>query len=293
MEPVLEIKGLNKQFDRFHMRDVNLALPKGYIIGIIGPNGAGKTTTIKLIMNLLRKDSGEIRVFGQDHIRYEKEIKQRIGFVYDENHFYEQLSIDENRRIIAPFYENWDNRVFQKYVRMFELPPRKKVKDLSHGMKTKFALALALAHQAELIIMDEPTSGLDPVFRHELLDILAGLMQDDNHTVIFSTHITSDLERIADYVCFINQGQIVFCDIMDNILAKYRVVKGQREMLDNQDFTAMLSGVIVNRFGFEALTSRSSEISKAFKDQVMLEKATLDDIILYTVRGNSHAKPIA
>ncbi|MEA4924275.1 MAG: ABC transporter ATP-binding protein [Syntrophomonadaceae bacterium] len=293
MEPVLEIKGLNKQFDRFHMRDVNLVLPKGYIIGIIGPNGAGKTTTIKLIMNLLRKDSGEIKVFGRDHVRYEKEIKQRIGFVYDENHFYEQLSIDENQRIIAPFYENWDNRVFQDYVRMFELPPRKKVKDLSHGMKTKFALALALAHQAELIIMDEPTSGLDPVFRRELLDILAGLMQDDNRTVIFSTHITSDLERIADYVCFINQGQIVFCDIMDNILEKYRVVKGQRELLDNRDFTAMLSGVIDNRFGFEALTSRGSAIAKAFKDQVMLEKATLDDIILYTVRGNSHAQPVA
>jgi len=289
MEPILEINGLNKQLDGFHLQDVNLVVPKGYIIGIIGPNGAGKTTTIKLIMNLLRKDSGEISVFGQDHIQFEKEIKQRIGFVYDENHFYEQLSIDENRRIIAPFYENWDNQVFHDYVKKFDLPLRKKLKDLSHGMKTKFALALALSHQAELIIMDEPTSGLDPVFRRELLDILAGLMQDDKHTVIFSTHITSDLERIADYICFINQGQVVFCDIMDNILEKYRVVKGERAMLANQTFTAMLSGVIVNQYGFEALTGQSTNIQKSFKDRVMMEKATLDDIILYTARGNGNA----
>lgn len=289
MEPILEIRGLNKQLAGFQLKDINLVVPKGYIIGIIGPNGAGKTTTIKLIMNLLKKDSGEIRVFGQEHVQFEKEIKQRIGFVYDENHFYEQLSLEDNRRIIAPFYKNWDNRAFHDYAEKFELPLRKKLKDLSRGMKTKFALALALSHQAELIIMDEPTSGLDPVFRRELLDILAGLMQDDNHTVIFSTHITSDLERIADYICFINQGQVVFCDAKDNILEKYRVLKGDREMLANQTFTAMLSGVIVNQFGFEALTSQSSNVQKAFKDRVVLEKASLDDIILYSVRGNGNA----
>ncbi|MEN6462892.1 MAG: ABC transporter ATP-binding protein [Syntrophomonas sp.] len=289
MEPILEIRGLNKQLAGFQLKDINLVIPKGYIIGIIGPNGAGKTTTIKLIMNLLKKDSGEIRVFGQNHDQFEKEFKQKVGFVYDENHFYEHLSIEENRSIIAPFYNNWDNRVFYEYVEKFELPLRKKLKDLSRGMKTKFSLALALSHQAELIIMDEPTSGLDPVFRHELLDTLADIMQDDNHTVIFSTHITSDLERIADYICFINHGQVVFCDIMDKILESYRVVKGDRELLADQTFSAMLSGVIANQFGFEALTNQSANIQKAFKDRVVLDKASLDDIILYTVRGNGNA----
>jgi ABC-2 type transport system ATP-binding protein len=288
MEPILEIRGLNKQLAGFQLKDINLVIPKGYIIGIIGPNGAGKTTTIKLIMNLLKKDSGEIRVFGQDHEQFEKEIKQKVGFVYDENHFYEHLSIEENRHIIAPFYNNWDNRVFYEYAEKFELPLRKKLKDLSRGMKTKFSLALALSHQAELIIMDEPTSGLDPVFRRELLDILAEIMQDDNHTVIFSTHITSDLERIADYICFINHGQVVFCDIMDNILENYRVVKGERELLADPTFSAMLSGVIANQFGFEALTNQSANIQKAFKDRAVLDKASLDDIILYTVRGNGN-----
>lgn len=157
MEQILEIHGLNKQLAGFHLHDIDLAVPKGYITGIIGPNGAGKTTTIKLIMNLLKKDSGEIRVFGGDNEKNEKEIKQKIGFVYDESHFYEYLSIEENQRIIAPFYKNWDNRVFNEYTKKFELPQRKKLKDLSRGMKTKFSLALALSHQAELIIMDEPT----------------------------------------------------------------------------------------------------------------------------------------
>lgn len=289
MEPILEIHGLNKQLAGFHLHDIDLEVPKGYITGIIGPNGAGKTTTIKLIMNLLKKDSGQIKVFGQDNEKYEKDIKQNIGFVYDENHFYEHLTLDENRSIIAPFYKNWDDRVFHEYAQKFELSLRKKLKDLSRGMKTKFSLALALSHQAELIIMDEPTSGLDPVFRRELLDILAELMQDDNHSVIFSTHITSDLERIADYICFINHGHVVFCDNRDKILESYRIVKGNRELLTDQSFSAMLSGVIVNQFGFEALTSQSANIQKAFKDRVIIDKASLDDIVLYTVRGNGNA----
>lgn len=288
MEPILEIGGLNKQLAGFHLGEINLVLPKGYIVGIIGPNGAGKTTTIKLIMNLLKKDSGEIKIFGQDHDRFEKEIKQKIGFAYDENHFYENLTVEENRRIIAPFYNNWDNQVFHKYVEKFQLPLRKKLKDMSRGMKTKFSLALALSHQAELIIMDEPTSGLDPVFRRELLDILAELMLDDKHTVIFSTHITSDLERVADYICFINQGRVVFCDTKDNILASYRIVKGERELLEDKAFRDLLAGTIVNKFGFEALTGQSEIINKTYKDKVLMEKAGLDDIILYTVRGNEN-----
>jgi ABC-2 type transport system ATP-binding protein len=154
-------------------------------MGFIGPNGSGKTTTIKLIMNLLRKDSGIIKVFGLDNVEQEKAIKNRIGFVYDENHYYSVLTINEMKKIIAPLYDNWDEKTFQRYLREFDLNPRQKIDSLSKGMKTKFSLAIALSHQAELIIMDEPTSGLDPVFRSELLDILYYMMQDEKKSILF------------------------------------------------------------------------------------------------------------
>ncbi|MGI5920479.1 MAG: ABC transporter ATP-binding protein [Syntrophomonadaceae bacterium] len=288
MEPVLEICGLNKKFPGFYLKDINLVLPPGFIMGLIGPNGAGKTTLIKLVMNLVNKDSGQIKIFGRDYIKYETENKQRIGFVYDESHYYEYLSVDANRRIIAPFYRYWDDSAFHRYIRMFNIPAGKKLKDLSRGMKTKFSLAVALSHKAELIIMDEPTSGLDPVFRRELLDLLADLIQDEKRAIVFSTHITTDLERIADYICFLNQGQVVFCDTRDWVLENHRVVKGSRELLANSDLTSLLIGIRENRFGFEALTQQSTAVQKNWGDRVIIEKAGLDDIILFNVRGAQH-----
>jgi len=204
-------------------------LPYGYIMGLIGPNGAGKTTTIKLIMNLLRRDDGEIRIFGKDNLEYEMEIKSRIGFVYDTPTFYEHLNLKQMKNIIAPFYKNWDEVLFQRYIKEFELPLKRKVKALSRGMLMKFALPIALSHHAELIIMDEPTSGLDPVFRRELLDILSALIQDEKKSILFSTHVTSDLERIADYITFINRGKVVFSRTRDEIFEKYGVVKGGKQ----------------------------------------------------------------
>ncbi|HEX3010964.1 MAG TPA: ABC transporter ATP-binding protein [Syntrophomonadaceae bacterium] len=286
MEPILEIKGLNKHFNGFDLQDINMVLPRGYIMGLIGPNGAGKTTIIKLIMNLINKDSGEIKIFGQNSDYFGKTIKQKIGFVYDESHFYEYISIIDNKRIIAPFYQNWDDELFNHYLSKFQLQPRKKIKDLSRGMKTKFALAMALSHRAELIIMDEPTSGLDPVFRRELLDLLTDLMQDENCGIIFSTHITTDLERVADYICLVNQGKVIFSDTRDSILETYQVAKGSRELLGQKDICDMLQGVRDNQFGFEALTREGSKLKRLYGDKVVLDKASLDDIILYTARGS-------
>lgn len=256
-------------------------------MGFIGPNGSGKTTTIKAIMNLIRIDQGEIKVFGQDHIQAEKNIKERIGFVYDENHFYEDLTILEMKHIIAPFYRQWDDDLFAKYTGAFELPLRKKIKSLSRGMQMKFSLAVALSHQADFIIMDEPTAGLDPVFRSELLDILYDLMQEEKKGILFSTHITSDLDRIADYITFIHQGKLVFSGNKDVILDAYAVVKGGRNIL-NADNHGLFAGIRENQFGFEALTNRKDAVRKAFRDQVVLERANLEDIMLYTVRGNHH-----
>ena len=287
MENILEVSNLSKAWPGFKLNQVSFNIPRGYIMGFIGPNGAGKTTTIKLIMNLIHKDSGQIAVFGQDHIKFQKQIRDRIGFVYDEGYFYEHLDIILIKQIIAPFYSRWDEKAFQQYIRAFRIPVKPKFKDLSRGEKMKFSLALALSHNAEFIIMDEPTSGLDPVFRNELLDILANLMQDDNKSILFSTHITSDLQRISDYICFINQGEIIFYEDIDTVLNQYMVVKGPSEAL-NETTRPLFIGIREHSFGFEALSQQTKEVSRLLGNQVNIEKADLEDIMLYTVRGSNH-----
>jgi len=285
LENVLEIEGLSKSLGDFRLHEVSFALPRGYVMGFIGPNGAGKTTTIKLVMNLMRRDSGEIRVFGLDNRRYEKEIKQRIGFVYDESHFYGELSILDNRRIAASFYRDWDEKVFQQRLRDFDLPAHKKVKDLSRGMRTKFGLALALSHGADFLIMDEPTSGLDPVFRSELMDILRQLMMEENKSVLFSTHITTDLERVADYICFINQGRIVLCQSKDEILQGHVLVKGALDLL-TPEAERLFIGLRKNQYGFEGLSADPRRVRQVLGDRVLAELPSLDDIMIYNVRGH-------
>jgi len=283
MEPILEIKGLRKNFDGFSLKGIDLTLEKGYILGFIGPNGAGKSTTIKLIMNLLKKDGGEIKIFGKDHIKYEQEIKNRIGFVYDENYFYEELSISEMKWIIAPLYKTWDEKVFQKYIKKFELPPNKKIKELSKGMKMKFSLLIALSHDADLLIMDEPTSGLDPLIRNELLELLSEIIQDENKAIFFSTHITSDLDKIADYVTLIHNGELVFSKAKDELLNNYGLVKGGKDILNGnteEDFV----GVKKNQYGFEALAKDKNQVKRKYRDKILIEKPTLEDIMLYYTR---------
>lgn len=284
MGNVLEITNLRKEYEKFLLNDISFNLEGGYIMGFIGPNGAGKSTTIKLIMNLINRDAGEIKVFGRDNIRYEKDIKERVGFVYDENYYYEELTIDEMARIISMFYKRWDNGMFNKYIKDFNLPGKKKIKELSKGMKMKFSLAVALCHGAELIIMDEPTSGLDPVFRNEILDILQGIIQKEETGVFFSTHITTDLEKVADYITFINNGEIVFSKPKDDVLSEYGIVKGGRELID-RDTRKMFLGIRENSFGFEALTNSIQDVKRLFGSEVLIEKASLEDILVYTVKG--------
>ena len=252
MKKILEIKNVEKSFDGFKLDKINFSLNKGYIMGFIGPNGAGKSTTIRLIMNLLKKNSGNIKIFGMDNVNDEVAIKDRIGFVYEESYYYEHLTIKKMKEIIAPFYSRWDDTKFADYCEIFGLLPNKKIKDLSKGTKMKFSLAVALSHNAELLILDEPTSGLDPVFRDKLMDILRGEIQDENKSVLFSTHITSDLEKIADYITFINDGKIVFSDQKDILLENYKIIKGDSAILTDGIRNELL-GVKENKFGFEAL----------------------------------------
>lgn len=288
MDYILEVQNLSKKFKGFSLEDVSFSLQRGFIMGFIGPNGAGKSTTIKLIMNLLKKDSGDIRVLGLDNIKHEMEIKNRIGFIFDENHYYEELTVDEMKRVVSPCYKKWDDPAFARYIKEFGLPLHKKIKELSKGMKMKFSMAVALSHQAELLIMDEPTSGLDPVVRSEFLDILSYLIQDERKGIFFSTHITSDLDKIADYVTLINEGKIIFSVSKDELLDTHGIVKGGLELLDAETKKNFI-GIRENSFGFEALTSNRAGVKKLFNREVLIEKPSLEDVMLYYTRRNINA----
>lgn len=287
VENTLELINVSKSRQGFSLDTINITLKKGFIMGFIGPNGAGKSTTIKLIMNLIKKDSGIIKVFGLDNEKHSMKIKERIGFVYDDNHFYEELTIKEMKNIIRPFYSQWEESTFNKYVKDFSLPMDKKINELSKGMKMKFSLAIALSHQAELLIMDEPTSGLDPLVRTELLDVLQTLIQDENKAIFFSTHITSDLDKIADYITLINNGQIILSKTKDELLEEYTMVKGKdsTQIIHNKNLISLKS----NDFGFEALCKNKEEVRKQFGNSYFYEKPTLEDImVFYTRRSGGH-----
>lgn len=283
MGPILEITNLRKEYEGFTLKDISLTLQRGFIMGFIGPNGAGKSTTIKLILNLINRDGGTIKVFGMDNIKYETQVKNRIGFVLDENFLYDELTVREMKNIIASFYKRWDDKTFDNYMKKFELPYNKKIKELSKGMKVKFSLAAALSHNAEFLILDEPTSGLDPVVRNELMDILSDVIQDENKAIFFSTHITSDLDKIADYVTFINNGEIIFSTAKDDILENYGLVKGPNELI-NDDKKDVFIGLRKYGFGFEALVKDKRQARKVFGDKILVEKPTLEDIMVYYTR---------
>lgn len=280
MENVLEVKNISKNYKEFSLKDVNFNIPKGFVMGLIGPNGAGKTTTIKAIMNLINLDGGEIDIFGEDIKKNEIEIKDRVGFVYDDCCAFEDFTIKENKNIIAPFYSKWDEEKFKYYISRFELNEKKKLKELSKGQKMRFSLAIALSHKAELLILDEPTSGLDPVFRSELLDILFEIIGEEEVSVLYSTHITTDLEKLADYITFINKGKIEFSKEKDLLLEEYFIVKGALDVL-NKDVEKELIGLRKTRYNFEGLTKNMRKIKSICGDSIIFEKATLDDIVVY------------
>ncbi|MBN2355007.1 ABC transporter ATP-binding protein [candidate division KSB1 bacterium] len=288
MESVLELKNVRKNYGDFVLDDVSFTLPQGYIMGLVGPNGAGKTTIIKLIMNLIMKNHGSIKIFGLDHQEHEVEIKARIGFVYDLPNFYDHLNLRQMKNIIRRFYRTWDEAVFQQLTDRFELPLKKTMRKFSRGMQMKAAIAIALSHHADFICMDEPTSGLDPVFRRELLDLLYELLQNENKSILFSTHITSDLERIADYITFINHGRIVFSRSKDEVFENYALVKGGKELID-AEAKRCFAGIRMGEFGFEALTADVRLVKKQFGSDVVIDRATLEDIMYFSNLRGEHA----
>ncbi|WP_151733391.1 ABC transporter ATP-binding protein ['Paenibacillus yunnanensis' Narsing Rao et al. 2020] len=247
----LDIRNVNKSYPNFQLKNVSFQLEKGYIMGFIGANGAGKTTTIKSILNMTRMDSGEIHVFGKNMANHEFELKQEIGYAMGGAEFYTRCKVKALTDVIKKFYAHWDDETYRIYLRKFKLDENKRIAELSTGMKVKYSIAIALSHGAKLLILDEPTSGLDPVARDELLDIFQGLVADGEISILFSTHITSDLEKCADFITFIEDGQIVRSGEKEEFKESYLLLNGAATQL-NQVKDRLIS-YKMNSFGFTGL----------------------------------------
>ena len=280
MNSILTVKDLHKSYAHFALHGISFSLPEGCITGFIGVNGSGKTTTIRSILGLANPLSGSISLFGQ---QMNSQLKDRLGVVLDEGCFYDNLTMEQMKKVIAPAYSHWSDADFHRYMQQFSLDPRQKIKTLSKGMRMKYALALALSHQAELLIMDEPTSGLDPLIRSQLLELLAQYMEQGGRGVFFSTHITSDLDKIADYLIMIYQGRIVFTEEKDALLDSYRIVKGDASAL-NQQTRPLFASLQETDFGFTGLTDQLTQVQAHLPD-VVVEKPTIEDIMLAHVKG--------
>ena len=284
MDNILNVKNLNKSYDKFSLNDVTFSLPEGCITGFIGTNGAGKTTTLRTILGLTKRNSGNIQIFGLDLEKNEKQIKNRIGVVLDGGCFYDELSLAEMKGIISSAYTTWSEQDFKRYMDMFSLDMKQKINTLSKGMKMKYALALALSHNAELLIMDEPTSGLDPLIRSRILNVLTDYMENGGKGVLFSTHITSDLDKIADMLIMIDNGRIVFQEDKDMLLDSYRIVKGDLKGLTD-DTRKLFMSVTETGFGFTGITQNASKV-QAFLPDSIVERPTIEDIMLANLGGD-------
>ncbi len=279
MNNILEVRGLRKEYKTFTLDDVSFDVPGGYITGFIGPNGAGKTTTIKLILNIIGGNGGSTKLFGSDNSIGKNE---RIGVVMDAPLYVDEWSIKDTERAISPFYPNWDHKKFAAYLSSFGLEPKKKIKELSRGMKVKLQIAAALSHNAQFLVLDEPTSGLDPVARDEICDMLRDFVSDGYKSVFFSTHITSDLDKTADFIIFIMNGKIVFTGTKDDLLAKYARVTGGLNDL-SADQKRLIIGYRQHGTGFEGMTEARN--TGRLPRSVLAEELSLDEIVIFMNKG--------
>ena len=283
MTNCLEINGLCKSYPNFALDHIDLKIPGGTIMGLIGENGAGKTTTIKCILNLIQRDGGTITILGKDNVADERAAKLEVGVVLDECFFHDSLRPKDLERILGPVYPTWDNGLFEGYLKKFKLPEGKLIKEFSRGMKMKLSLAAALSHQPKLLILDEATAGLDPVVRDEILDEFLNFICDEDHAILISSHITSDLEKAADYITYIHQGRIVLSEAKDDILDCYGRVgcsAADLRTIDPSDLLRVRKG----SFGCEALVPDRGAFHKKYP-KLMVDKVTLEDIMLFVGKG--------
>lgn len=282
-ENAIEIKDIKKEYDGFSLGELSFNVEKGSVMGFVGQNGAGKSTTIKSILNIIKPDSGEIKIFGLDNIKDEKEIKENMAVVFDTLPFHETLNAKQVNSILKHIYSNWEEDTFYGYLKRFNLPTKKKLGEFSKGMKMKFQIATALSHGAKLLVMDEATSGLDPVVRSEMLDVFMEFMQDSEHTILMSSHITSDLEKIADSVTFIHNGRLLITGYKDDIIEGHGILKCEKEYVKEIDEKDIVS-IRINDYGADIMLKNRQECAAKYSGAV-IDNASLDDILLFYVKG--------
>jgi ABC-2 type transport system ATP-binding protein len=282
MNNLLEINNLSKSFKDFSIDSISFNLPAGSIMGFVGQNGAGKTTTIRLIMNMLKRNSGEIKVFALDNINNDLEIKQNTGVIFDDLFFMEMWKINDVENAIKKFYKLWDSKLFRQYINKFGLPADKKIKDLSRGMKIKLMLAAAMSHNAKLLILDEPTSGLDPVARNELLEIFKDYISNGERSILFSTHITSDLEKIADYITLIDHGKLLYSGKTGDLIKDYFIVRGSPDIL-SAEIKRNIIGLTINQSVFVGMIK--SSMTQNIPKEIISGIPSIDEILIYFSKG--------
>ncbi len=278
MSNALELKNLTKHYTGFTLDNLSLTLPEGCVMGLIGENGAGKSTTIKALLGLVRSDSGEIQVLGEPISDVSTQMREHLGVVLDECTFPENLSLLQIGKMMQYCYQSWQPQRFSHYTKLFSLPEKKPVKAFSRGMKMKLSIAVALSHDSRLLILDEATSGLDPLVRDEILDVFLEFMQDEHHSILISSHILSDLEKICDYIACIHGGKLVFCEEKDKLLEQYQMIKCTKAQLEKID-PRQIVGVREHAFGIEALAKKC-----VVPADILAEPATIEEIMVYTIK---------
>ncbi len=282
MDAILDVQNLTKHYKDFTLDHVSFSIPKGTIMGLIGEKGAGKSTTINAILDLIHKDEGIVTLWGKE-LSSSKQLKEDIGVVFDGINFYETLTPIKVGKIADAAYQQWDRLLFQDYLRRFQLPLDKEIKSLSKGMKMKLCIAVALSHKPKLLILDEATSGLDPVMRDDILDVLLDFIQDENHSILMSSHITTDLEKIADFITFIHKGKVLFCKTKDELRYKYGIIHCGTAMFDQIDREDILA-FRKDDYQWNVLVSDKDSARKKYKNAIV-DNASIDDILLLYVKG--------
>lgn len=283
MANVIEIKHLNKKYKDFCLKDINLKVPEGSVMGLIGENGAGKSTLIASILNMAECEYEEMKMFGKDIREYEKEVKEDIAVIFDNTHYNLEFTPAFIGKMLAKIYKKWDANLYYEYLEKFHLPKKKKLKEFSRGMKMKLEFAIAFSHDAKLLILDEATSGLDPVFREEILEILRVYTEEEDHTVLMSSHITSDLDKIADYIAYLYRGELLFVKAYDDIHEQYGIINCSKELFE----TLNPDDIVAYRkeaYSYKVMVKNRIEIQKAIKD-MEIERASIEDVMLYYAKG--------
>lgn len=279
----IEMKNASKNFEDFGLKNINLNVPNGSIVGLIGENGSGKTSIIKLILNLIKKDSGEIKVFGKDNSKEDRKIYEKVGSLLDDSYLPNELNIRKIDNIMSSLYSNWDFENFNSLINRFVLPQDKNFKDYSKGMRVKAALAISLSHNANLLILDEPTSGLDPIIRDEILEIFMDYMQSEENSILISSHISSDLEKIADYIAFIDNGELIFFEYKDKLIYDYGVLKCKSDEFDKIEKDDLLVYEKTSNGYRCLLKDKRSSIDKY--SNFVIDDVGIDDIMLIYKKG--------